>query len=62
MSALGDILHGIRQAVLLDHRVNELTDEVRELGREQRALRERMAHLEGLIAGARMSAAAKRLN
>jgi len=59
MSRVGDILDGIRKAILIEHRVTELATALKDVDQRERDTRDRVIRLEGIIAGAQ--AAAKRL-
>ena len=61
MSSIGEILAGVRKAILIEYRVTELAERVKELDRREGETRERLTHLEGIIAGAQMRAATKRI-
>jgi len=56
MSRLGDLLDGIRKAILIEHRVTELATAMKELDARERDTRDRMIRLEGIIAGAQVAA------
>lgn len=60
MSALGDIVAGIRKVVLLEHRVETLTAEVERLSAAHAETRERLIRLEVIIDEARRAGAEQR--
>ncbi len=61
MSRLGDIMDGVRKAVLIEHRVTELATTLRDVDRRERDTRDRVLRLEGIVAGAQAQAASRRL-
>ena len=56
MSSISDIIEGVRKAILIEHRVNELAASVKDIDARERDTRDRVARLEGMIAGAQISA------
>lgn len=59
MSAVSDLLAALRQAVLIEHRVTELAERVKELDRREMDTRERLIRMEGIIAAAQTRAATR---
>ena len=61
MSTLGDLFTGLRQVLVLEHRVEELAKEVSGLRTREESTRERLVRLETIIDEARRRGEAKRL-
>ena len=61
MTALGDVIAGIRKVLLLEHRVESLATEVERLSAAHAETRERLIRLEVIIDEARRAAEARRL-
>ncbi len=61
MSRLGDIMDGVRKAVLIEQRITELATTLRDVDRRERDTRDRVLRLEGIVAGAQAQAASRRL-
>ena len=59
MTSLGDILNGIRKVMLMEHRLNEVQADLKDLDARERDTRDRLIRLEGILQGAQ--AATKRL-
>lgn len=52
MSIFGDVMASVRKAVLIDHRLDELSSKVEALSRREAETRERLIYIEGVLAGA----------
>jgi len=61
MSVVGDIFDGLRKAIAVGDDVSRLTKDMSELNVRERELRERVAYIEGVIAGAQGRTARGRL-
>lgn len=59
--SIAEILQGVRKAILIEYRVTELAERLKELDRREAETRERLTRVEGIIAGAQMRAASPRL-
>ena len=49
MSTFGDLIAGLRKAILIDDRVERLAREVRDLSDRERETRERLIYIEGIL-------------
>lgn len=58
MSRLGDVIAGLKQVLLIEHRIDELTKRVVAIDERETNTRERLIRIEGMIEGARAAAAA----
>lgn len=61
MSRLGDVIEGVKRAILIEHRVTELATTLKELDARERDTRDRLIRLEGIVAGAQAAKGARRL-
>lgn|GEM_PF-4372357 len=59
MSSIGEVLAGVRKAILFDHRLTELAIKVEAIDLRERDTRDRLLRIEGMLQGAQ--AATKRL-
>lgn len=59
MSSIGEVLAGVRKAILVDHRLAELAIKMDAIDLRERDTRDRVMRLEGILQGAQ--AATKRL-
>jgi len=59
VSSIGEVLAGVRKAILVDHRLAELAIKMDAIDLRERDTRDRVMRLEGILQGAQ--AATKRL-